>query len=67
MAKLVQITDPHIGATDEYRLAGVDTRKTFGLVMDQVAMEEPDLLLLTGDNAADCSDGGLSAFLCQGA
>ena len=65
MAKLVQITDPHIGATDEYRLAGVDTRKTFGLVMDQVAMEEPDLLLLTGDNAADCSDGAYQHFFAK--
>lgn len=55
MVKLVQVTDPHIGASEDYRLAGVDTRRTFAEVMQKVRAEQADLLLMTGDNAADYS------------
>lgn len=62
MIRLVQVTDPHIGATPDYRLAGVDTRRTFGEVMDRVGAEKADLLLMTGDNAADYSEQAYEHF-----
>jgi Icc protein len=62
MIKLIQVTDPHIGATTDYRLAGVDTRRTFHEVMEQVRTEEPEVLLMTGDNAADYSEGAYDHF-----
>jgi Icc protein len=62
MIKLIQVTDPHIGATADYRLAGVDTRRTFHEVMEQVRTEEPEVLLMTGDNAADYSEGAYEYF-----
>jgi 3',5'-cyclic-AMP phosphodiesterase len=55
LTRLIQVTDPHIGASADYRLAGVDTRRTFAEVMEQVRLEEPDILMMTGDNAADYS------------
>ena len=65
MIKLVQVTDPHIGATGDYRLAGVDTRRTFGEVMQKVRTEEADILLMTGDNAADYSVGAYQHFFAE--
>lgn len=62
MLKLLQITDPHIGASADYRLAGVDTRRSFDLVLRQAALEEPDMLLLTGDNAGDSSEAAYLYF-----
>lgn len=65
MVKLLQVTDPHIGATEDYRLAGVDTRRSFDLVLAQAQQEEPDLLLLTGDNAGDCSEPAYRHFFAR--
>lgn len=62
MIRLIQVTDPHIGATPDYRLAGVDTRRTFGEVMERVRGEKADMLLMTGDNAADYSEGAYEHF-----
>ncbi len=65
MVKLLQITDPHIGASEDYRLAGVDTRRSFGIVLEQASLEQPDMLLLTGDNAGDCSEAAYVHFFQQ--
>lgn len=62
MTKVVQVTDPHIGASEDYRLAGVDTRRTFAEVMSRVRDEEADILLMTGDNAADYSAAAYEHF-----
>lgn len=62
MTRIIQVTDPHIGATPDYRLAGVDTRRTFGEVMEKVRTENADILLMTGDNAADYSEGAYEHF-----
>lgn len=62
MIRLIQVTDPHIGASPDYRLAGVDTRRTFGEVMEKVRSEDSDILLMTGDNAADYSEEAYEHF-----
>ena len=65
MIKVIQVTDPHIGASADYRLAGVDTRRTFNEVMQQVRTEDADILLMTGDNAADYSVAAYEHFFAE--
>lgn len=62
MIRLVQVSDPHVGPRPDYRLAGVDTRRSFGEVMSQVQQEQADVLLMTGDNAADHSEEAYRHF-----
>lgn len=49
---LLHITDTHLYADPDARLAGIDTRASFEAVLAQaLAQRNPDLLLLTGDLA----------------
>ena len=49
---LLQLTDTHLYADADDRLAGVDTRASFEAVLTQALQHQvPDLLLLTGDLA----------------
>lgn len=49
---LLQLTDTHLYAQADERLAGVDTRASFEAVLEQALRHQvPDLLLLTGDLA----------------
>lgn len=53
-ARLVQITDCHLGPTDEYCLAGIRTFHSFREVLDRLLLdgEQPDLTMVTGDISA---------------
>lgn len=62
MTKIVQITDPHLGVNDQYRLAGVDTLSTFNSVLDEVKKEQFDLVLATGDIASEASSKAYATF-----
>lgn len=62
MTKIVQVTDPHLGADSSYRLAGVDTHASFRAVLDQVKTEEFDLVMATGDIAAEANIEAYDVF-----
>ena len=53
-ARLVQLTDCHLGPTDEYCLAGVRTLNSFREVIGRISLEpdRPDLVMASGDIAA---------------
>ena len=53
MTRIAQITDPHLGHHAEYRLAGVPTLASFDAVLQSALTHDPDLLLVTGDIAAE--------------
>lgn len=53
--RIVQITDTHLGALPDKRLAGVSTLQSLDEVLAAVAAEPADLLLLTGDLSDDGS------------
>jgi len=55
MIRLAQVSDPHIGGDPDYRLAGVNKRRTFGIILDEVRKETLDTLMITGDIASDYS------------
>jgi len=55
VTKIVQITDPHLGADADYRLAGVDTHASFRSVLNQIQNEEFELVMVTGDIAAEAN------------
>ncbi len=59
--RLIQISDPHIGPTRDYRLAGVETLETLRKVLAEIgsASALPELICATGDIAAD---GALAAY-----
>lgn len=59
--RLVQITDPHIGASRDFRLAGVETYETFRQVLAELGAQHPvpDMIYATGDIAAN---GVLEAY-----
>jgi len=56
---VLQLSDPHIFAAPDARLAEVDTRATFLSTLTAALEEggEPDLVLLTGDLAAEAEEG----------
>lgn len=56
--RLVQLTDLHLGAARDFRLADIPTLHSFTETL-HFAMTElaPDHLILSGDLAADCEDG----------
>ena len=57
---VLQVTDTHIGAATDNRLAGVDTRKSLKHVLDAAASDgHSDLVLLTGDLS---DDGSVDAY-----
>lgn len=53
MRKIIQITDFHLGPNPEFRLAGVETHASFLAVVEEACQLKPDLLLVTGDIAAE--------------
>lgn len=53
MTKIIQLTDPHLGPNAEFRLAGIQTIASFEAVLEAACKLSPDLLLVTGDIAAD--------------
>jgi Icc protein len=63
---VLQITDTHIGADADSRLAGVDTRQSLAHVLAAAtAGTATDLLLLTGDLADDGSKSAYQDLLRQ--
>jgi Icc protein len=60
---VLQITDTHIGAALDNRLAGVDTRQSLAHVLAATASgAKADLMLLTGDLADDGSEAAYRAL-----
>ena len=62
MLRIVQVTDPHLGADADFCLAGVSTRDSFQKTLALAAESSPDLLLVTGDIAADPSTEAYASF-----
>lgn len=62
---LVQITDPHLHATSEGTLLGMNTENSLKLIVDRVVSEVPDidLVIATGDIAQDSSVQAYRNFL----
>jgi Icc protein len=62
---LVQITDPHLHATNEGTLLGMNTENSLKLIVDRVQSEvtDIDLILATGDIAQDSSVQAYKNFL----
>lgn len=58
--RVLQITDTHLYAEEERRLAGVDTLESFSAVIDAFLETgwKPDLVLATGDLVHDASPRG---------
>lgn len=71
VARLVQITDCHLGPDDSYVLAGIHTRKSLDAVLRVLDIEQADTgdlpfhLMVTGDIAAHGSPGAYDGFLEQ--
>jgi len=74
VARLVQITDCHLGPEEGYALAGIHTNKSLRAVLQALAEEQaeeqlsqasplPVHLMVTGDIAAHGSPGAYDAFL----
>ena len=53
--RIVQLTDTHLGSSDAFRLAGVNTWQNLGAVLSDIAVmeEKPELIIVTGDIAAN--------------
>ncbi len=64
VARLIQLTDCHLGPFPEYRLAGVRTLASFEEVLARIAADPqpPDLVVATGDIAAHGSPDAYLAF-----
>lgn len=62
---LVQITDPHLHATSDGTLLGMNTESSLKLIVDRVLAEVPaiDLIIATGDIAQDSSVQAYKNFL----
>ncbi|WP_196161347.1 3',5'-cyclic-AMP phosphodiesterase [Reinekea sp. G2M2-21] len=62
---LVQITDPHLHATQEGTLLGMNTENSLKLIVDQIRQEvsDIDLIIATGDIAQDSSVQAYKNFL----
>ncbi|GIX31840.1 MAG: 3',5'-cyclic adenosine monophosphate phosphodiesterase CpdA [Porticoccaceae bacterium] len=52
-ARIVQLSDCHLGPAADFRLAGVHPAATLRAVLAAVATARPDLVVVTGDLAAD--------------
>lgn len=69
VARLVQITDCHLGPEESYVLAGIHTNRSLRAVLKALAKEEsrkedqPVHLMVTGDIAAHGSPGAYDEFL----
>lgn len=62
MTRIIQITDPHLGPDNEFRLAGVQTSASFQVVVDEACKLAPDLLVVTGDIAANADPSAYTQF-----
>ena len=60
--RVVQVTDPHIGETEAFSLAGVNTLQSFEAVMQALEACEYELLAVTGDIAAEGAWGAYRLF-----
>lgn len=55
--RLIQLSDLHLGARADFRLAGIPTHRSFSETLNFAVRElNPDHLILTGDLAADCEE-----------
>jgi len=65
--RLVQITDQHLGDDRGYRLAGIQTHESFRAVLAVLAemTPKPDLIIATGDIAAQGTTGAYRLFSQQ--
>lgn len=64
VARVVQVTDCHLGPDDDYRLAGVRTLRSFGEVLARVCSDPvpPELVMVSGDIAANGSHDAYARF-----
>lgn len=62
MLKIAQISDPHIGADPEFQLAGVNTLESFHTVLSDALKTAPDLIVVSGDIAAEPSQYAYQQF-----
>lgn len=62
MTRVIQITDPHLGAAPAFELAGVRTLETFQAVVDDSLRLNPDIFLVTGDIAAEPNSEAYEQF-----
>ena len=60
--RLLQITDPHLGASEAFSLAGIETARSFAQVVSVAAGHNPDITLFTGDVAAEESPAAYQIF-----
>eukprot|EP00215_Chloropicon_roscoffensis_P011691 CAMPEP_0196647266 /NCGR_PEP_ID=MMETSP1085-20130531/11666_1 /TAXON_ID=41879 ORGANISM="Pycnococcus sp, Strain CCMP1998" /NCGR_SAMPLE_ID=MMETSP1085 /ASSEMBLY_ACC=CAM_ASM_000807 /LENGTH=102 /DNA_ID=CAMNT_0041976991 /DNA_START=54 /DNA_END=359 /DNA_ORIENTATION=- len=62
--KVLQLTDPHLMASADGALLGVNTRDSLAAVIDEVLRNhgQPDLILATGDLTQDASSEAYRYF-----
>lgn len=65
MIKILQITDLHLGADENYRLAGVDTTYTFNAVLERIQNEDFELIMVTGDISAEANISAYETFFTR--
>ncbi|MCP4696113.1 MAG: hypothetical protein GY862_04595 [Gammaproteobacteria bacterium] len=63
--RIAQVTDMHIGSTPAQTIHGIDVRRQFSRILLAVAKENPDLLILSGDLAADAGEPEAYAWYKQ--
>ncbi len=65
--RLVQVTDPHIGPTRDYQLAGIETYESFRVILAELGGQDPrpDMIYVTGDIAAAGAPGAYKLFTQQ--
>lgn len=65
--RLVQVTDPHLRASEEGTLLGLETQASLSLIWEKIRQQKPnpDAIIATGDIAQDSSAAAYSRFVSQ--
>ena len=65
--RLVQVTDPHLGPTRDYCLAGIETYESFRQILAELGSRHPvpDMIYATGDIAASGAPEAYQLFTQQ--
>ncbi|XBS69144.1 metallophosphoesterase [Acerihabitans sp. KWT182] len=61
--EIVQITDAHLGASEDFMLKGINTAETLSQVLAAVSQTPYDWLIATGDISDDFSHASYALFL----
>lgn len=64
VARILQLSDSHLGASRDFRLAGINTYQSFCQVLDALPDRDavPDLVAVTGDIAGDGDEAAYHLF-----